>query len=121
MAAAGCEVIDLESYRRGAELVRLVGAASAVLFAVGPDIIAAAARGTARAALARQVQIYLLHIAFGLDPAALGRLVGRDRATVVHACAVVEDRRDDSRFDSALGILEPSLRRWAARFAGVRR
>jgi hypothetical protein len=70
--------------------------------------------------LARQVQFYLLHVGFGLDPASLGRLVGRDRSTVVHACAAVEDRRDAPAFDAALGVLEAALRGWTARFMEVR-
>lgn len=117
MATVECEVVDLESYRRGGGLVDPVGAAVAALFAIGPDRLKSASRGTARAALARQVQIYLLHVGFGLDPTALARLVRRDRATVVHACATIEDRRDDGGFDAALGILEASLRRWTAVFA----
>jgi hypothetical protein len=49
-----------------------------------------------------------------------GRLFGRDRTTVAHACCVVEDRRDDPAFDRALDLLEwavPSLasRPWPAR------
>jgi hypothetical protein len=120
MAALECEVIDLGIYRRGPELTRLVSGVAARLFAVGPDRLAGAERGSARAALARQVEIYLLHVGFGLDAGTLGRLVGRDRTTVIHACATVEDRRDVPAFDAALGIVEISLRQWTARFAEVR-
>ncbi|HVV93610.1 MAG TPA: hypothetical protein VHD15_09350 [Hyphomicrobiales bacterium] len=120
MAAAECEVIDLDTYRRGPELVRVAAAVAAALFAVGAGHVTAPVRGSARAALARQVEIYLLHVGFGLDPATLGRLVGRDRSTVIHACAAIEDRRDQAAFDAALGIVEATLRRWAERFAGVR-
>jgi hypothetical protein len=41
-----------------------------------------------------------------------GRLFGRDRTTVAHACGVIEDKRDDPLFDRALDLLEwavPSL------------
>jgi chromosomal replication initiation ATPase DnaA len=111
-----CEVIDLGAQRRAPALIRLVGWVAAELFAVGPDLVMAAARGSARAALARQVQVYLLHVGFGLHPAWIGRLVGRDRSTVIHACAAVEDRRDDPAFDAALGVVEAALRAWAVRF-----
>jgi hypothetical protein len=53
--------------------------------------------------------MYLAHVAGGLPLAEVGRLFKRDRTTVAHACAVVEDRRDDPAFDRALAILEFAL------------
>jgi hypothetical protein len=66
------------------------------------------------------VQVYLVHVGFGIDLATLGRAVGRDRSTLCHGCAVVEDRRDDGGFDGALGVLEASLRRWVEVFGEAR-
>ena len=63
-------------------------------------------RGVARAALARQVAMYLAHVGCGLSMAASGRLFGRDRTTVAHACLIIEDRRDDPLFDRSLDLLE---------------
>lgn len=63
-------------------------------------------RGGARQALARQVAIYLGHVGCGFTYARIGRLYGRDRTTAAHACAVVEDRRDDAAFDRVLALLE---------------
>ncbi len=63
-------------------------------------------RGIARVALARQVAMYLAHVGCGLSMTAAGRLFGRDRTTVAHACLIVEDRRDDPMFDRALDLLE---------------
>jgi hypothetical protein len=34
----------------------------------------------------------------------------RDRTTVAHACARIEDRRDAAPFDRALDLLEGALR-----------
>lgn len=65
-----------------------------------------ASRGRARVALARQVAMYLAHVQFGLSLTEVGRVFGRDRTTVAHACAVVEDRRDDPTFDYVLELLE---------------
>ena len=53
--------------------------------------------------------MYLTHIAGGLSLSEVGRLFARDRTTVAHACALVEDRRDDPDFDRCLAILEFAL------------
>ena len=58
------------------------------------------------AAFARQIAMYLAHVGFGLSMAEVGRAFGRDRTTVVHACHLIEDRRDDVRFDQLLDHLE---------------
>ncbi len=63
-------------------------------------------RGRANVALARQVAMYLAHVGCGLSLTEAGRLFGRDRTTVAHACGVIEDRRDDPAFDRALDLLE---------------
>ncbi|MBA4131959.1 MAG: chromosomal replication initiator DnaA [Hyphomicrobium sp.] len=63
-------------------------------------------RGPARVALARQVAMYLTHVACGLTLTDVGRLFARDRTTVAHACAVVEDLRDDAKFDRVLELVE---------------
>jgi chromosomal replication initiation ATPase DnaA len=68
--------------------------------------LVAPSRGSPRAALARQVAMYLCHIGFALSFEAVGRLFARDRTTVAHACRVVEDRRDDRWFDRRLALLE---------------
>ena len=63
-------------------------------------------RGRARVATARQVAMYLAHVACGLTLTEAGDLFGRDRTTVAHACQVVEDRREDQEFDRAIELLE---------------
>lgn len=67
-------------------------------------------RGPARVALARQVAMYLTHVACGLTLTDVGRLFARDRTTVAHACAVVEDLRDDAKFDRVLELVELIVR-----------
>jgi len=82
------------------------------VFGVGHDDLHRISRGRAKVALARQVAMYLAHVACGLSLTDTGRLFGRDRTTVAHACGVIEDRRDDPLFDRALDLLEwavPSL------------
>jgi chromosomal replication initiation ATPase DnaA len=74
-------------------------------------------RGSPAQAFARQVAMYLAHVGLGLSFTAVARLFGRDRRTVAHACAVVEDRRDALALDRALDLLEGALRLLARREA----
>ena len=68
-------------------------------------------RQRAAVALARQVAMYLTHVAFGFSLSAVGRHFGRDRTTAAHACRQIEDRRDDKDFDMLLDRLERAVRR----------
>lgn len=67
-------------------------------------------RGEAPVAHARQVAMYLAHTGYGLSHTEVGQLFRRDRTTVAHACALVENRRDSSDFDRALDILQDVVR-----------
>jgi hypothetical protein len=69
----------------------------------GPDGAPKRHRATA---FKRQIAMYLAHVGFGLSMAEIGRAFGRDRTTVVHACHLIEDRRDEARFDGLLDHLE---------------
>ncbi|MGE0196747.1 MAG: helix-turn-helix domain-containing protein, partial [Methylocystis sp.] len=60
-------------------------------------------------ARARQLAVYLHHVALGASLSACARTFARDRATVRHACATIEDLRDDPRFDAAARRLESAL------------
>lgn len=67
-------------------------------------------RGRRPTALARQMAMYLAHVAFGLTLTRVGICFGRDRTTVRHACALIEDRRDDPALELGLSALEAGLR-----------
>jgi chromosomal replication initiation ATPase DnaA len=69
----------------------------------------ATTRRKARVALARQIAMYLVHIAFGLNLSEVGLYFGRDRTTAAHACRQMEDRRDDRDFDLLLDRLERAV------------
>ena len=84
------------------------------VFGVARDDIGMQTRGRAHVALARHVAMYLAHVAYGLSLTDVGRLFARDRTTVAHACALVEDRRDDQPFDRALELLELVVRALAS-------
>lgn len=66
-------------------------------------------RHYARAALARQMAFYLLHVGFGLDFSTIGRSMGRNRTTIQYACSRVEDTRDEEVFDLGLECLQAAL------------
>ena len=66
-------------------------------------------RGPRRIAFARQLAMYLTHVGFGLNLTEVGACFERDRTTVRHACALVEDRRDQPAFDLAVSALEAGL------------
>jgi len=78
-------------------------------FGIDSDAFWGVTRGTPDAAFARQVGMYLAHVAFGLSLTEVGALFARDRTTVAHACTLVEDRRDDRCFDRALELLEGAV------------
>jgi chromosomal replication initiation ATPase DnaA len=86
-------------------------------FAVTRVALWQATRGSPAEAFARQVAMYLAHVGLGLTYTAVGGLFGRDRRTVAHACALVEDRRDAVALDRTLDLLEGAVRLLAARQA----
>jgi chromosomal replication initiation ATPase DnaA len=88
------------------DIARLIVTLTAREFCVDSNTLRGRTRGSPRAAFARQVAMYVAHVTFALDFAAIGRVFRRDRTTVAHACRVVENRRDDRAFDARLGTLE---------------
>ncbi|MEN9873263.1 MAG: hypothetical protein RL186_160 [Pseudomonadota bacterium] len=86
-------------------------ACDAAAFALGctPDLMGQT-RGNAATAFARQVAMYLTHVAFGMSLQRVATAFNRDRSTVAHACHAIEDRRDDPAMDDLLDRLEASLR-----------
>lgn len=80
----------------------------------------APSRARADVAFARQVAMYLAHVVFSLSYNEVAALFRRERSTVVHACAVVEDARDDADLDERLDKLEDRLLRLDAIRKGER-
>lgn len=93
---------------------RLVDCSIGTAFNVSCCEMQSRRRGRCKIAFARQVAMYLTHVAGGLSMSEVGALYGRNRTTVAHACAVVEDARDDALLDRSLSFLEFGL---SARFA----
>ena len=76
------------------------------VFDVELDLIRLPTRGRAKVAIARQVGMYLAHVACGLSLTDAGELFERDRTTAAHACRIVEERRENADFDRALQLME---------------
>jgi len=102
----------LEGYRFAAH--EILEQAVALAFDVPAMALRSRTRGKARVAMARQVAMYLAHVAYGQSLTEVGALFDRDRTTVAHACGVIEDRRDDPDFDRSMDELEAALHRFAA-------
>jgi chromosomal replication initiation ATPase DnaA len=92
------------------ELRELLEAVVAAGFDVEEALLRLPSRGYATIALARQAAMYLAHVVCRLSKADVGRMFERDRTTVHHACLVVEQRRDNARFDAAIDHLERVVR-----------
>ncbi len=90
-------------------IVLLVQSSIGSVFRVSPNEIASGRERRANICLARNVAMYLAHVVGELSLSEVSRLFGRDRTTVAHACARVEDWRDDAVFDRALDFLELGL------------
>jgi chromosomal replication initiation ATPase DnaA len=63
----------------------------------------------AAVAEARQLAMYLVHVLLSRTYAEVGALFGRDRTTVSHACAHIEDLREAPEFDAEVARLEAAL------------
>lgn len=88
----------------------LCAAAAAAARGVPLGALASRRRCAAPVAQARQLAVYLQHVALGASLSACARLFARDRATVRHACARIEDLRDDDAFDFGAARLEAALK-----------
>jgi chromosomal replication initiation ATPase DnaA len=65
-------------------------------------------RCQARIAAARQLAMYLTNVKLGRNMTEIGQLFGRDRTTVSHACALMEDRRE-GQFEARIDALEAAI------------
>lgn len=96
------------SHIRCAHVVRIVAAHRDV----GRNELLAPTRSRERVASARQLAMYLCHVLLGLNLTEVGRYFGRDRTTVSHACALIEDTREDLGADAEIQKLEDRITGW---------
>lgn len=58
---------------------------------------------------ARMLAMYLTHVLLGWTYSDVGEFFGRDRTTVAHACARIEDLRDEPRFEDEITAFEQAI------------
>lgn len=58
---------------------------------------------------ARMLAMYLTHVLLGWTYSDVGGFFGRDRTTVAHACARIEDLRDEPRFEDEIAAFERAI------------
>ncbi|HEY8595605.1 MAG TPA: helix-turn-helix domain-containing protein [Devosiaceae bacterium] len=73
---------------------------------IGTSMLLHGSRCCARVARSRQLAMYLLHVVHRRTLTDIGEIFDRDRTTVAHACARIEDMRDDRIFDADVSRLE---------------
>jgi chromosomal replication initiation ATPase DnaA len=104
--------MDVLAQRAEDEAVaRLAADVASYALGVPADEIMRMKRGEQRVAFARQVAMYLCHVAFEFSLQRVAIAFGRDRSTVAHACHLIEDKREDDRFEFWITGLELMLRR----------
>lgn len=79
---------------------------AAALFNVSGKELRQGGRTTLGVARVRQIAMYVAHVTLRLKMVDIGRGFGRDRTTVMHACHLVEDLRDDEDFDRVVAVTE---------------
>ncbi|MEQ1769157.1 MAG: helix-turn-helix domain-containing protein [Devosia sp.] len=92
----------IESDARAVVVFDLVAAATGVPVARLMQL----GRGTVTVSEARNLAMYMLHVALGLSYAEVATLLGLNRSTIAYACARIEDERDNNGFNEMLDTLE---------------
>lgn len=77
---------------------------------VPTELLRARSRCSASIARARQIGMYLAHVSLGLTMAQVAIGFARHKSTVVHACHMIEDMRDDEDFDAFIARQERIIR-----------
>ncbi|MGB7433676.1 MAG: helix-turn-helix domain-containing protein, partial [Ahrensia sp.] len=77
-----------------------------VLFGVEACELRSPTRARKNAARVRQVGMYALNVGLGMKMGDIALGFSRDRSTVIHACHLIEDMRDDPDFDAVVCRVE---------------
>jgi chromosomal replication initiation ATPase DnaA len=97
-------------WRRDLKAAELAAGLAGYAMGVEPAAILSNTRGANETATARQLAMYLAHVAFEMSLGRVAAAFGRDRSTVAHACHLMEERRDDSEVDAWVEAMETALR-----------
>lgn len=80
-----------------------------VLFEVDSKQLRSSKRTKKPIARVRQIGMYVAHVTFGMRMAEVGAGFGRDKSTILYACHLIEDMRDDEEFDMIVARVEKIL------------
>ncbi len=105
----GIEALNIADRPPSPHLVEMTRAAVAQVFDVELEEMRTKSRYP-RAALARQIAMYLGHVVLGMTVTQIASVFDRERSTVFHAVRHVEDLRDDPELDHTLHYLESLVR-----------
>jgi len=108
--AAGSFAGRATPFRQAPAGLGVTQVAVAHVYGVPLDQLLAATRKDRRAAEARQVAMYLAHVALGMNLSVVARGFGRDRSTACHACRHVEELRENPEIDRQMTSLEALVR-----------
>ncbi|RUT31027.1 chromosomal replication initiator DnaA [Arsenicitalea aurantiaca] len=95
-------------FRRCSEPVRRLVEIVAHHRGLRPESLFHTSRCRAEIAFARQIAMYLMSTLLDKSLTETGRVFGRDRTTVAHACALIEDLRETA-FDAELDPIEDEI------------
>ncbi|MFH1797469.1 MAG: helix-turn-helix domain-containing protein [Pseudomonadota bacterium] len=99
-------VRSVHRFERNVELCECMIDIAAALYNVSGRDLRHPGRSSHSVARVRQIAMYVAHVALGLSMNEVGRGFGRDRTTVLHACHLVEDMREDQEFDRIIAMTE---------------
>ena len=71
----------------------------AAMFSVSGRDLRGARRSGRAVARVRQIGMYVAHVTLGMRMVDIATGFGRNKSTVVHACHLIEDLRDDADFN----------------------
>ncbi|MBX8824537.1 helix-turn-helix domain-containing protein [Ochrobactrum sp. SFR4] len=81
-----------------------------VFFQVSLQDLRSPQRGTCHVARIRQFGMYIAHTMFGLSMSEVAYAFCRERTTVKHACHLIEDMRENEKFDRNVSSFEYLIR-----------
>jgi hypothetical protein len=97
------------SGKRNEEIIELCEGmidVTAALFSVSSKDMRKTGRTSFEISRVRQIAMYVTHVILGLSMAEVGKGFQRERTTVLHACHLIEDMRDDPDFDRIVAMTE---------------
>ncbi len=97
---------DSRQSEQNLELCECMIDIAAALFNVSGRDLRHSGRSSHAIARVRQVAMYVAHVVLGLTMNEVGRGFGRDRTTVLYACHLIEDMREDEDFDRIVATIE---------------